>query len=537
MSERMLKWRFELEGYDIQYRPRTAIKGQILADFIVERPEEESPDELMAELEELPEPWTLFTDGSFEATNIEAEYEALIAGLRIAEQIGVKNLQAHVDSRLVANQVNSSYIAKEPGMVQYLNKVLVEELKEKSINEKEILDVIEEKGNTWMTPLCEYLGNEILPEDKKKARAVRRKAIMYTMINGTLYKKSFLGPWLRCVGPLQANYALREIHEGPCSMHSDPRFVVAKAIRTGSLWPQCIGGTGNFWGIADIAGHFPGNQVTGSAQVCKVKFLIVAIDYFTKWTEAKAVATITGNQVKKFVWDNIVCRFGLPEEIISDNGKQFRDNPFKDWCDKLCIRQCFASVKHPQANGLVERANRSLGEGIKARLDERSKDWIEELSHVLWAHHTMIKSSNGETPFSLTYGTEAVIPAEIGMPMLRTTEIDLTKNNEALGMNLDLIEERREQAAIQEAKSKKKMKKIFNSRLVGGTCFLAGDMVYRSNEASHVRDEGKLGPKWEGPYEVKESLGKGAYKLKDCKGNEIPRTWNICNLKKCITEV
>ncbi|GKD94802.1 reverse transcriptase domain-containing protein, partial [Tanacetum coccineum] len=67
--------------------------------------------------------------------------------------------------------------------------------------------------------------------------------------------------------------------------------------------------------------------------------------------------------------------FGLPGEIISDNGKQFRDNPFKDWCEKLCIRQCFASVKHPQANGLVERANRSLGEGINARLYERSRDW------------------------------------------------------------------------------------------------------------------------------------------------------------------
>ncbi|GKE32212.1 reverse transcriptase domain-containing protein, partial [Tanacetum coccineum] len=138
----------------------------------------------------------------------------------------------------------------------------------------------------------------------------------------------------------------------------------------------------------------------------------------------------------------------------------------------------------------------------------------EELPHVLWAHRTMIKSSNGETPFSLTYGTEAVIPAEIGMSTLRTAEIDQTKNNEALGINLDLIEERREQAAIEEAKSKKKM-------------------VYRSNEASHTKDEGKLGPKWEGPYEVKESLGKGAYKLKDCKGNEMLRTWNICNLKKC----
>ncbi|GJY88363.1 reverse transcriptase domain-containing protein [Tanacetum coccineum] len=198
------------------------------------------------------------------------------------------------------------------------------------------------------------------------------------------------------------------------------------------------------WGI-DIAGPFP--EGPG-----KVKFLIVAIDYFTKWIEAKPVATITGNQVKKFVWDNIVCRFGLPGEIISDNGKQFRDNPFKDWCEKLCIRQCFVFVKHPQTNGLVERANRSLGEGIKARLDERSKDWIGELSHVLWSHRIMIKSSNRETPFSLTYGKEAVIPAEIGMPTLQTMEVDSTKNDEALEVNLDLIEEKREQAAIQEAK-------------------------------------------------------------------------------------
>ncbi|GKA78267.1 reverse transcriptase domain-containing protein, partial [Tanacetum coccineum] len=105
--------------------------------------------------------------------------------------------------------------------------------------------------------------------------------------------------------------------------------------------------------LIDIAGPFPKGPG-------KVKFLIVAIDYFTKWIEAKQVATIIGNQIKKLVWDNIVYRFGLPGEIISDNGKQFQDNPFKDWCEKLCIRQHFASVKHPQTNGLVERANRSL---------------------------------------------------------------------------------------------------------------------------------------------------------------------------------
>ncbi|GJS15791.1 reverse transcriptase domain-containing protein [Tanacetum coccineum] len=470
----------------------------IFLDFIVERPEDDPLDTPMKDNEELPDPWVLFTDGSscidgsgagliitnpegmkftyalrfrFNATNNEAEYEALIAGLRIAEQMRVKNLQANVDSRLVANQVNGIYVAKEPGTIKYLKK----ELKEKSIDEKEILAVVEEEGYTWMTPIYEYLTEEILPEEKRKARAISRKA---------------------------ANYVLREIHEGSCSMHAGPRSVVAKALRSGYYWPtmhtdarNLIRECSSCQGI-DIAGPFP--EGPG-----KVKFLIVAIDYFTKWIEAKPVATITGAQVKKFVWDNIVCRFGLPGEIISDNGKQFRDNPFKDWCEKLCIRQCFASVKYPQANGLVERANRSLGEGIKARLGEKNKNWIEEISHVLWAHRTMIKSSNKETPFSLTYGTKAVIPVKIGMLTMRTAEVDMIKNYEALEINLDLLKEKR-------------------------------DLVYRNNEASCAKDKGKFGPKWEGPYEVTEALGKEVYRLRDYNGNALPRTWNVTALRNAM---
>ncbi|GJT35298.1 reverse transcriptase domain-containing protein [Tanacetum coccineum] len=390
----------------------------------------------------------------------------------------------------------------------------------------------------------------------KKARAIKRKSWRFTIINGILYKKSFLGLWLRCVGTLQANYVLREIHEGSCSMHAGTRSVMAKALRTGYYWPtmhrdartliracqDCqvpkpiprnlqqkltlITSLWPFykWGI-DIAGPFP--EGPG-----KVKFLIVVMDYFTKWIEAKPVATITGNQIKKFVWDNIVYRFGLPGEIISDNGKQFRDDPFKDWCEKLCINQHFASVKHLQTNGLVERVNHSLGEGIKARLEARSKNLMEELPHVLWAHRTMIKSNNEDTPFSLTYETKAIIPAGIGMHTIRTAEVDLVQNNEALEINLDLLEERREEAAIREGKSKAKMEKYYNAK-VRNTSFKPGDLVYRNNDASRAEDTGKLGPKWEGPYEVTEALGYGAYKLRDRDGKKLPRTWNVSNLKKC----
>nr|GEV23920.1 protein NYNRIN-like [Tanacetum cinerariifolium] len=340
----------------------------------------------------------------------------------------------------------------------------------------------------------EYLKEGTLPNDMKEARKIRIKTRQYELLAGVLYRRSFLTPWLRCVGPLQAEYVIREIHKRSCSMHAGPR-----PFREG-----------------------PG----------KVKFLIVAMDYFTKWIEAKAIAIITGSQVKKIVWDNIVCRFGLPREIVSDNGKQFSDNPFKDWCDKLNITQRFTSVKHSQSNGLVERANRSLREGIKARLGEGNKNWVEELPHILWAHRTMIKSSHGDTPFSLTYGTEAVIPVEIGMPTYRTTAVDVVYNDEELRLNLDLLEEQRERAAISEAKSKLKMTKYYNAR-VHGVTFRPGDFVYRSNDTSHVVEGEKLGPKWEGPYEVTEALGDGAYKLWSTNGIVLLRTWNITNLKRC----
>ncbi|GKD30878.1 reverse transcriptase domain-containing protein [Tanacetum coccineum] len=341
----------------------------------------------------------------FDATNNKAEYEALIVGLRIVEQMGVKKLQANIDSRLVANQVYRTYIAKEPGMIKYLEKVrtltstfkefsikqvprgenkkadalskmastsfahlskqvLVEELKEKSINEKEVLAVVEEERPTWMTPIHEYLTKEIFLEEKRKARAIRRKAGRYAMTNGILYKKSFLGPWLWCVGLLQTNYVLREIHDGSCSMHAGPRSMVVKALRSGYYLPT----------------------MNANAR--------------------KLIRGCNSCQVHRPVPRN---PFGFPREIISDSGKQFRDNPFKDWCKKLCIRQCFASVKHPQANGLVERANTSLG---------------------------------------------VVIQVDIGMPTLRTAEVDMIKNDEALEINLDLLErkESRQQYRKQKAK-------------------------------------------------------------------------------------
>nr|GEU87086.1 reverse transcriptase domain-containing protein [Tanacetum cinerariifolium] len=174
---------------------------------------------------------------------------------------------------------------------------------------------------------------------------------------------------------------------------------------------------------------------------------------------------------------------------------------------KLNIKQRFASVKHPQTNGQVERANHSLGEGIKAILGKDNRNRLEKVPHVLWAHRIMIKISNEDTLFSRTYGTEAVIPVEIGMPSLRCEEVKQAKNNEGLLSNLDILEERREKAAIREARNKGKMEKYYNAKF-RSTSFRPGDFVYRNNEASHA----KKVESW---------------------AQSLPRTWNVQDLKKC----
>nr|GEV60648.1 reverse transcriptase domain-containing protein [Tanacetum cinerariifolium] len=362
----------------------------------------------------------------------------------------------------------------EADFAHLTKQVLVEVPKEKSIEEKEILVVVEEEGYSWTTPLFEYLSDGTLPADTKEARAIKIKASQYAVINDVVYKKSFLEPWLWCVGPLQdARNIIRKCDD--CRVHQPvPKNPQQKLTPITSPWAffKC--------GI-DISGLFLEAQR-------KMKFLILAIDYFTKWIEAKPVATITGNQVNKCVWDNIVCRFGLPGEIIYDNEKQSRDNPFKDWFEKLNIKQRSTSIKHLQINEQEERANRSLGEGIKAKLGE-------------------------------------------GMPSLRCVEVNQAENDEGLLLNLDILEERREKASVHEARSKAKMERYYKDK-VRCITFRPGDFVYRNNEASYVKESGKLCPKWEGHYKVVEALGKGASKLKNGRGDILPLTWNVKDLKK-----
>ena len=162
------------------------------------------------------------------------------------------------------------------------------------------------------------------------------------------------------------------------------------------------------------------------------KFLVVGIDYFTKWVEAEALATITEKNVWSFVWRCIIYRFGIPRVFVSDNGKQFDNDCFRDFCSQLGIKNHYSSPTHPQANGQVEVTNRSLLKIIKTRLEGAKGIWLEKLPSILWTYRTTTKTPIGETQFWLTYESEEVIPAEVGLTSYRVHNHDDSKNNEAI---------------------------------------------------------------------------------------------------------
>ncbi|XP_071709286.1 uncharacterized protein [Rutidosis leptorrhynchoides] len=255
-SGRMAKWAIELGEHDIEFRVRHAIKGQVLADFIAETDnvnEEDTKNSTQVITPKVEnEEWKLYTDGAsssdgsgvglmlvnperkeftyalrfeFATTNNEAEYEALLAGLRMAKELKILHLRAFIDSQLVSNQIKGTFEAKQPTIQQYLSKVkeliesfksfeiehvrrsqnkkadalsklasltfehlakevLVEVLEKKSILEEEVKDLIQEDEETWITPLQVYLETGKLPEDKNEEMKIRIKAPSYKMMNG-----------------------------------------------------------------------------------------------------------------------------------------------------------------------------------------------------------------------------------------------------------------------------------------------------------------------------------------------------------------
>jgi len=244
----------------------------------------------------------------------------------------------------------------------------------------------------------------------------------------------------------------------------------------------------------------------------------------TKWIEVEPVASITASKVTNFVWKNIVCRFSVPQCLISDNGTQFLSTQFRKFCEELKIKQRFSSVEHPQTNGQAEAANKVILNALRRRISKAKTCWPDELPRIIWAYHTTPQSSTHETPFSLVYGTDALLPIQVDQ------QRDSAQRNDEpdIRANLDILDEVRELARITSEAMKKKVERRYKTK-VRPRDFMEHDLVLRKAHAAEI--ENKLSPKWTGPFRVKTALPGGAYKLETLDGAIIPRTWNATNLR------
>nr|KYP34315.1 Retrovirus-related Pol polyprotein from transposon 412 family [Cajanus cajan] len=410
-----------------------------------------------------------------------------------------------------------------------LRTIIQQEIDQPSIEAEVIASV--DADNTdlldptdWRSEIRAFLTNGVAPADPADAKRLRTQASRYVVIAGLLYRRGFSTPLLKCLDPTEAAYVMREVHEGICGMHSGARTTVSKLLRAGYYWPtmntdcatfvkkcqscqkhsnlihqpaeqlHCIPPAWLFakWG-ADILGPFP-------VAKGQCKFLIVAVDLFTKWIEAEPLACISAHQVQKFLWKNVITRFGVPHTLVTDNGLQFTDRKLNEFLVGLGIQHKVTSVEHPQMNGQAESANKVILTELKKRLGEEKGAWAEQLPEVLWAYRCTPQSTTQETPFRLVYGSDAMIPVEIGEPSFRRAHFDEPNNEAELRVNLDVVEDVRDRAQVVAEATKQRYKRRFDSK-VKPRELREGDLVWRATgEARKDPRQGKFAPNWDGPF-------------------------------------
>ncbi|XP_062098763.1 uncharacterized protein LOC133804633 [Humulus lupulus] len=409
LSGRLSKWAIELGTYDIQFSPRKAKKGQVLADFLVEI-QSFTPDTLPELLKSEDQwVWTMHTDG---ASNSQ--------GAELAREMGIQRLNVRGDSQLMIEQVAGNFDTKAPHLASLLQKVtdlrshfhqfeLIQVPREQNQKADALAKLASAGGCTrqssisisrsskdmevystssepecWMDPIIRYLSTSELPPNPKYAKLMRLQAHRYSIIHGTLYRKSFNGPYLRCLRPSEAKKLLEEIHEGTCGNHTGGRSLAHKALTAGYYWPYMMIEARDYAKKCDKCQRFAptihqpaqtlhsivapwpfakwGMDVVG--ELLKAaggrRYSLVATDYFTKWVVAEAYVTVSKTYTMSFIWKHIICQFGIPWEIVVDNGTPFQNAKVQELCDTYKIKLSFASVTYPQGNGQAEASNKVI---------------------------------------------------------------------------------------------------------------------------------------------------------------------------------
>nr|ABA93861.2 retrotransposon protein, putative, unclassified [Oryza sativa Japonica Group] len=477
LKGRIGKWIFSLTEFDLRYESPKAVKGQAIADFIVEH-----RDDSIGSVEIVS--WTLFFDGSvythgcgiglviisprgasFEfaytikpyATNNQAEYEVVLKGLQLLMEVEADAIEIVGDSLLVISQLAGEYEYKNDTLMVYNEKCqeLMKNLwlvtlkhvsREQNIEANDLaqgasgyklmikdvkVEVAAITTDDWRYDVHQYLQNPSQPASRK----LRYKALKYTLLDDELYYRTIDA----------AKVAIGEVHEGICGTRQSAHKMKWLLRRVGYFWPTMLEdcfkyykgcqGCQKFgaiqrapasamnpiikpwpfrgWGI-DMIGMINPPSSKGH------KFILVATDYFTKWVEATPLKKVDSGDAIQFVQEHIIYRFGIPQTITTDQGSIFVSDEFVQFADSMGIKLLNSSPYYAQANGQAEASNKSLIKLIKRKIFDYPRQWHTRLAEALWSYRMACHGSIQVLPYKLVYGHEAVLPWEVRIGSRKT---------------------------------------------------------------------------------------------------------------------
>ncbi|MCH79882.1 protein NYNRIN-like, partial [Trifolium medium] len=489
LTGRIVHWQMLLSEHDIQYVTQKAIKGSVLAEHLAHQPVEdyqpmcfEFPDEDIMALSKkiivLISPRDTYTPFTarllFDCTNNIAEYEACIMGLQADIELRIKILEVYGDSALVIYQEKPVYC------------LAIED---------------ESDGKPWYHDIKNYLQKQEYPMgasggDKK---TLRRLASNFFLDGEVLYKRNYDLVLLLCVDRREADMLIEEIHEGSFGTHANGHAMAKKILRADyyrlTMETDCLSHVRkchkcqiyadrvhvpptrlnvltapwpfSLWGI-DMIGMIEPKASNGH------HFILVAIDYFTKWVEAASYTNVTSN---------------------------LNNQTMKELCESFKIEHHNSSPYRPKMNGAVEAVNKNIKKIIQ-KMVKTYKNWHEMLPFTLHGYRTAVRTSTGASPFSLVYGMEAVLPVEVEIPSLRVlmeAKLEEAEWVQTRFDQLNLTEEKRMIALCYGQLYQQRLKKAFDKK-VRPREFKEGDLVLKIILPIHKDTRGKWTPNYEGPY-------------------------------------
>jgi hypothetical protein len=370
-----------------------------------------------------------------------------------------------------------------------------------------------------------------------------------------LYRRIVNDVLLKCLGPDDAILAMAEVHEGICGTHQSALKMKWLLRRSGFYWPNMIADCFKYYKGCQVCQKFDDLQLVPVAELHPIikpwpfrgwgldfireihpssskghQFVLVATDYFTKWTEAVALKNMTHifmSKVIEFITEHIIHRFGIPQTLTTDQGTSFMSKEVREFAELYRIKLLNSSPYYAQANGQAESSNRTLINLIKKKISDNPKHWHKILSEALWAHRISKHSATKVSPFELVYGQEAMLPVEISLNAVRfarQNDITITDYYNSMMDNIDEVTDKRVIALGAIEKDKTMVARAYN-KMVKAKSFQVGDMVWKTILPLRNKDRkfGKWSPSWEGPYKVKQVMSDKPIYYKHYKARIYPK--------------